>query len=182
MLSLREPLLVRSFTLKHNDEAQSYQEQLEAWNAQDSTGVCVRIEAENAVKTSSQMLYPVQDQSSAAVYPSSSRYLLNNTIGGNSWKSAGQWIEWKFTVPQDGYYCLGLYNQQNFVRGIDVSRRIMVDGVVPFSELEAYRFSYQQSWRLDTVGNGQDPYRIYLTAGEHTLRMEVVLGDMADII
>lgn len=185
LLSLREPILLKEIRLMTAPEAQPYAQQLDAWKqagAQDTSGIQVRIEGETAVKTSSQMLYPVQDQSSPAVYPASARYLLNNSIGGNSWRHAGQWIEWQFDVPEDGFYCVSMYDQQNFVRGIDVSRRITVDGKVPFSEWEAYPFPYAQNWRMDTLTCGSEPCRVYLTAGTHTLRMEVVLGEMANII
>ncbi len=185
LLSMREPMLLRSITLSNSTRPSSYAEVKAAGDAagqQDTTGVSVRFEAENAVKTSSQMLYPVQDQSSAVVYPMSARYLLNNSIG-SSWKSAGQWIEWNFEVPEDGYYEITMVDKQNFVRGIDVYRKIMIDGEVPFAEFSAQPFSYSQTWRMETISDENDePYRIYLTAGEHTLRMEVVLGDMADII
>ncbi len=185
LLSMREPLLLRSITLSNRARPSSYAEVKAADDAagrQDTTGVSVRFEAENAIKTSSQMLYPVQDQSSAVVYPMSARYLLNNSIG-SSWKSAGQWIEWDFEVPEDGYYEITMVDKQNFVRGIDVYRKIMIDGEVPFEEFSAQPFSYSQTWRMETISDENDePYRIYLTAGRHTLRMEVVLGDMADII
>ena len=187
MLAMREPMLVHSITFSNSEKPASYADRKAAWDAEgakDTKNKIVRIEAENAVKTSSQMLYPVQDQSSAAVYPASTRYLLNNSIGGNSWKSAGQWIEWEFTVPEDGYYAISMHSQQNFVRGINVYRKIYIDGVVPFEEFNAYPFSYDQSWRMETLSNAKGkPYRVYLTAGEtHTLRMEVVLGDMSTII
>ena len=76
------------------------------------------------------MLYPQQDQSSPSVSPSSAKALLNNSIGGNSWRLVGQWIEWDFDVPEDGYYDITLYDKQNFSRGIHVSRRITIDGEV----------------------------------------------------
>ena len=183
LLSMREPMLINSITFSNDEAIRPYAEVM-AQGGQDTSGKVVRIEAENASKTSSQMLYPVQDQSSASVYPASTRYLLNNAIGGNSWKGAGQWIEWEFEVPEDGYYVISLHDQQNFVRGVKVYRKIYVDGVVPFEEFNAYGFAYRQSWRMETLAdeNG-DPYRIYLTAGEkHTIRMEVVLGEMGDII
>ena len=185
ILSMREPILLKSIEFSNQSPTLSYAEQLNAWEdegAEDTSGISIRLEAENADKTSSQMLYPVQDQSSPAVYPSSARYLLNNSIGGNSWRHAGQWIEWEFTVPEDGFYCLSFYMQQNFVRGIDVSRKIYIDGTVPFDEWQAYAFSYGQSWRMETLEADDTPYKVYLTAGTHTLRMEVVLGGMADII
>lgn len=182
MLSLREPMLLRRITLENKAEIPDYEATKQSGET-GTQGISVRIEAETAEKTSSQMLYPVQEQGSAAVYPASARYLLNNTIGGNAWKSAGQWIEWRFEVPEEGDYCLTFYDKQNFVRGIDVYRKIYVDGEVPFREFSALPFSYGQSWRMETASSkAGEPYRVHLKAGEHTLRMEVVLGEMAEII
>lgn len=186
MLSIKEPMLLHKIVLTNHKEIKDYEAAKATWDemgAVQATNTVIRIEAENAVKTSSQMLYPRQDQSSPAVYPSSPKVLLNNTIGGNSWKDAGQWVEWEFEVPESGYYNISTYCKQNFVRGIDVCRKIYIDGEVPFSELEAYGFHYEQNWREEIISdeNG-NAYDIYLEAGKHTLRMEVVLGDMADII
>lgn len=186
MLSIKEPMLLHKIVLTNHKEIKDYEAAKATWDemgAAQATNTVIRIEAENAVKTSSQMLYPRQDQSSPAVYPSSPKVLLNNTIGGNSWKDAGQWVEWEFEVPESGYYNISTYCKQNFVRGIDVCRKIYIDGEVPFSELEAYGFHYEQNWREEIISdeNG-NAYDIYLEAGKHTLRMEVVLGDMADII
>ena len=181
VLSLREPMLIRRITLRQMEKPLPYAS--ERTGLKQASGISVRIEAETAEKTSSQMLYPVQDQGSSAVYPASARYLLNNTIGGNAWKNAGQWIEWKFSVPEEGDYCLTFYDKQNFVRGIDVYRKIYVDGQVPFQEFGALPFGYGQTWRMETAESGKgEPYRVHLSSGEHTLRMEVVLGNMAGII
>ncbi len=186
LVSQREPLLLRSITFQNTKRPDSYAAVKAAQDqagAKDTSGVSLRIEAENMDKVSSQMLYPVQDSSSAAIYPISARYLLNNAAGGNNWKTPGQWMEWQVEVPEDGYYCLTMHNKQNYVRGINVFRRVMVDGEVPFAEFAAYPFAYAQSWRMETLSDASgEPYRIYLTKGVHTLRMEVVLGDMADII
>ena len=182
MLSLREPLLVRKFTFRNEGKPLPYAETRIGEGAQAS-GQVIRIEAETAQRTSSQMLYPVQDQASAAVYPASARYLLNNTMGGNAWKNAGQWIEWEFEIKQEGDYCLTLFDKQNFVRGIDVYRKILIDGKVPFEEFGAMHFAYGQNWRMETLGvKGGSPYCFHLKAGQHTVRMEVVLGEMAGII
>lgn len=186
ILSLREPMLLKFITLGGREDTLSYalaKAETDAEGAEDSSGQIVRIEAENATHTSSQMLYPQQEQGSPAVYPDSAKSLLNNTIGGNSWRLAGQWVEWEFTVEEDGYYCISLFDRQNFVRGVDVSRKITIDGEVPFAEFTAYAFSYTANWREETLADESgEPYRVYLTAGTHTLRMEVVLGDMAEIV
>ncbi len=186
IVSQREPMLLGQLTLANPPAVADYASQKAAWDAagaSDTTGQYIRIEAENAVKTSSQMLYPVQDQSSPGVYPSSAKELLNNTIGGNSWRLVNQWIEWEFDVPETGYYNIGFHARQNFVKGLYVSRKIMIDGEVPFEELSDYGFTYSQTWRLDTLENdGGEAYRFYLTAGRHTLRMQTVLGEFSDII
>ncbi len=184
LLGLREPLLIKEIKLTNEDRPKSYAELMETEQKNASAKqVEIRIEAENADRTSSQMLYPVQDQASSDVYPASSKYLLNNAIGGNSWRLVNQWIEWDFEVPENGYYNITLYDKQNFSRGIDVCRRIYIDGKVPFSEMDAYYFSYEQNWRKDVLQDESGtPFRFYLTKGSHTLRMEVVLGEMSGII
>lgn len=182
--AIREPLLLKSIKLGTAEVVPSYEDYLKAHSdASDTTGQTVRIEAENATKTSSQMLYPKQDQTSPAVYPTSPKALLNNSIGGGNWKSAGQWIEWNFEVEESGFYNMSIFLRQNFVRGVDVCRKIYIDGVVPFEEFEAYGFPFKQRWNENVLSdvNG-DAYKIYLEKGSHTIRMEVVLGDMAQII
>ena len=186
LVSIKEPMLINKLILNNAGETKPYEEVKAAWDAQgakDTSGVHIVLEGEYASKTSSQMLYPQQDQSSPSVSPSSAKRLLNNAIGGNSWRLVGQWIEWDFDVPQDGYYDITLYDKQNFSRGIHVSRRITIDGEVPFSEMTDYAFNYEQSWREDVLSdeNG-NAYKFYLTKGHHTLRMEVVLGEFSEIV
>lgn len=186
LLSLREPMLIHKIVLSNAENARSYADTKAAQDAQGAkatSGHTITIEGENATRTSSQMLYPTQDQSSPSVSPSSAKELLNNTIGGNSWRLVGQWIEWDFDIPETGYYNISLYDCQNFVRGIYVSRRITIDGEVPFAEMEDYGFSYGQSWREDVLSDETgEAYQFYLTEGHHTLRMQAVLGDFSDII
>lgn len=186
LVGLREPMLIRSLTLSNRTRSAAYQEVKAQWDAQgavDTSGHIIRIEAENASKTSSQMLYAKQDQSSPAVYPASPKELLNNTIGGDSWRLNGQWIEWEFEVPESGYYQIALVDKQNFVKGIYVSRRISIDGQVPFEEMLDYGFEYSSNWRKDVLSSKEgEAYRFFLEEGKHTLRMEVVLGEFADII
>jgi ABC-type glycerol-3-phosphate transport system substrate-binding protein len=184
--SLREPLLLRRIILDNPGVPALYQEQLSEWNmrgAADTTGILIELAAQDAIRTSSQMLYPVQDASSPNLTPNSTRVLLNNTIGGNAWRYAGQWIEWDFSVPVSGYYCIGFNVKQNFRRGTYVSRKISLDGAVPFLQMEDYGFMYAQNWRQETLSGEEDIYRFYLEANRvHTLRMEAVLGGFSHII
>jgi len=186
VVSIKEPMLINKLVLDHAEETPAYTEVKAAWDAQgvkDSTGKVVTIEAEYASKTSSQMLYPTQDQASVDVVPASAKELLNNTIGGNSWRLVGQWIEWDFTVAESGYYEIALNAKQNFSRGVAVSRRITVDGKVPFAELNNYEFNYEQNWRTEVLSDVTgEAFKFYLEAGKHTIRMENVLGDFSEIV
>ena len=59
----------------------------------------------------------------------------------------------------------------------------MIDGEVPFEELNHYGFTYDSTWKMTTLSDASgEPYRFYLNKGHHTLRMQVVLGDFAGVI
>lgn len=186
LVAMREPVIIRRLTFTNTERPLGYAEQKAKWDSmgyKPSSKQVIRIEGENASQTSSQMLYPVQDQSSPSIYPNSAKELKNNSIGGKSWGSSGQWIEWEFDAPEDGYYNIAMHIKQNFQKGISVTRKITIDGAAPFQELAGSRFGYSQNWR-EHVLSGADgsPYMVYLTKGSHTLRMETVLGDFAEII
>ncbi|MBQ3911791.1 MAG: extracellular solute-binding protein [Lachnospiraceae bacterium] len=186
LVSIKEPVIIGSIIFDNAKTASSYAEVKAAYDAagaKDTSGKQILIEAENLTKASSQMLYPQQDQSSPEVVPASSKTLLNNTVGGNSWRLVGQWLEWQFDVPDTGYYEITMHDKQNFSRGVAVSRRISIDGAVPFSELDNYEFGYSQNWKIETLSDESgEPFRFYLEEGSHTIRMEVVLGDFSTIV
>ncbi len=185
--SRREPMLLRRILLSNSVAVKNYSEVIAAQDAagiKDTSGKLYKVNAEEANRKSSQMLYPSQDKSSPAVFPYSAKELRNNTIGSNSnWRIVGQWLEWDFNVEETGYYNITLHARQNFVRGIYTSRRITIDGAVPFSEMNDYGFKYKNDWHMTTLQSREgEAYKFYLEAGKHTLRMEVVLGDFSDII
>lgn len=69
------------------------------------------------------------------------------------------------------------------MKGIYVSRKITIDGEVPFEEMSHYGFAYQSGWNMDTLSDSDgNAYKFYLEEGKHTIRMQVVLGDFAEII
>lgn len=185
LLSRREPMLLRSIRLFQSNAIPTYEElkieyeQLGYVKAQEVIRV---IEAEQSSKKSSQMLYPIVNHSSPAVTPYSPKENRMNTIGGNNWRSAGQWIEWEFEVPSSGLYEIGMNVLQNFVRGIYTSRAIYLDGEIPFQEMNQVPFTYSKDWQVKMLGNGEENFLFYLEEGKHTLRMEVVLGDLSEVI
>lgn len=137
----------------------------------------VKYEAELTHRTSSPALAPIYDKSSAATMPSSPVNLKLNTIGSYNWEDAGLWIEWEITVPEDGLYDLAFRYRQSLSEGFFSSRRITVDGALPYQELAEVRFEYDNDWQMLRL-----PTSIYLTEGTHLLRMEATTGVMARYI
>ena len=69
------------------------------------------------------------------------------------------------------------------MRGFYSNRRIYIDGVVPNKELDIVAFPYDPNWYSQTLkdSSGNDLY-LYLESGEHTITMEVVPGDIGEIM
>ena len=144
-------------------------------------GTAVTIEAEQPSAVSSAVLLPVADRTSAATSPGEIGVTRLNTIGGTSWSTPGQWIEWQIPVEQAGWYAVALRVRQNTARGMQSLRRIRIDGRVPCAQLERYGFAYRRDWQAETLGDEDGPFWFWLDAGVHTLTMEVCMGDTAAI-
>jgi ABC-type glycerol-3-phosphate transport system substrate-binding protein len=143
-------------------------------------GTFEQIQGEFPYLKSTAGLFPTVDRSSPLTEPYNPVNIRMNTIGGSNWDVSGQWISWKLDAPASGWYTIGMRVHQNKVKGSFVSRKVYLDGAVPFSELEKIRFNYDTSWQIKELGDEQEsPYLFYLTKGEHELKMEVVLGDLA---
>ena len=96
-------------------------------------------------------------------------------IGGQAWKVSGQWIEWEVTVPEDGLYEISIKGRQNYQRGFVSNRAVYIDGVIPFKEVSAIPFKYDNAWEMLTLSDAEgNPYQFALTAGTHTVRLAVV--------
>lgn len=58
----------------------------------------------------------------------------------------------------------------------------MIDGEVPFQELNALKFPYKAEWQVNKLGNEDGEYFFYLEQGKHTLRMEVQVSGVGGMI
>lgn len=117
--------------------------------------------------------------SDPATHPFDPDLLLLNVFGGWRWRWGRQWVEWRFEVPEDGLYKIGIYALQNTGNQLPSYRKIEIDGKVPFKELECYEFPYSRQWRLVTLSDSKgEPYLIHLTKGVHILRMTPVMGPL----
>ncbi|MBD5102032.1 MAG: extracellular solute-binding protein [Subdoligranulum sp.] len=130
------------------------------------------IEAENySVKSDSSIR--VDAQRNPALFPYDYRYRLLNTLSGDSFGTAGQKVQWAFTVETPGLYSITLHYRQNTKEDIPVYQNIRIDGKTLFREMNSVPFAYTGiDYANATLSAGDAPAEIYLEAGRHTLTLE----------
>ena len=139
------------------------------------------VEGEKPTLKSDLSILPASDRSSPTTYPQSASAVKLNTLGGSSWKRVGESVTWTIQVKESGLYQIAPRFRQNILDGIFTSRRLLIDGEVPFKEAESLRFGYDANWQLEALG-GAEPYLFYLEKGTHQLTLQVVMGDVAEVI
>lgn len=176
----QESMLIGAVTLAPVQTPESYAEYSDG--AEDAPAYIRVVEAEDSYRKSSSMLYPTYDRSSAATSPSHYSKIRYNTIGQSNWALQGQWISWEIEVPADGWYTLSFKVRQNVQQGINSYRTLYIDGEMPFAEVKNIAFPYRLGWYMQTLGDGETPYRFYLTEGRHELTLEVCAGPMGEVL
>lgn len=152
----------------------SYQEYLTVHkDANNPKGVTLPLEAEGLFMRSGKNIQNLS-VSEPGITPEAMGYKTLNTIGGANWKKSHDWIEWQFSVPEDGLYQIAFNYKQNFNTSLTSFRRVEIDGELPFAELAEVGFPFDANWQQKVLGD-DGPYSIYLTKGDHTLRLTAVL-------
>lgn len=193
--AINEAMAIRKITVSAVKQAKTYAEyeaSLPAVNTSEAgRKVDYLYEGEASVRRSESSLYAKYDRSSPTTSfnketstkgaNSVTNTVLNYT-GGEAWKSAGQWIEWDVNIPEDGYYYITIKGRQNYSRGSVSGRMLTIDGEIPFEEVKDISFGYKNDWECKTLGEKNNPYKFYLTAGTHTLRLEATLGEVGSVL
>ena len=187
MKAVNEPMVVCGITLTPILRYESYTDYLakqpEAAMSAEGKKTSLTVQGESAKLRSSPSLSARYDRSSSQTDPYSVTKTILNYIGGDPWTHPGEWIQWDFEVPEDGYYHISIKGRQMYQRGALSARTVYIDGEVPFEDLEAVEFSYNTGWEMRTLGDKDGkPFRFYLTKGSHTIRMEVTLGEMGPVL
>lgn len=194
LTSVREPMQILSLRVTQKEELPTHAERLETYRETGIpfyTGEALRFQAENACCKSDATLYAIADRSSPMTEPYDVSKIRLNAIGGYRWNQPGQWISWRVEVPEDGLYKLAFKARQNTSRGVYSARQLTIDGEIPFAEASYLRFYYSTEWQMYVLGQGKErvtdpngvtPQLVHLTAGEHEIRLEVVLGEFAEVI
>ena len=157
-------------------------------------GQMVVLEAEFPDLVSDSAVYPTNDNTSSATFPSAPNAQLYNVIGENSYNSLGQWAAYKFTVSDSGLYRIGMRYLQSTLQGMYICRTIklsgghygLADGTPSAPFLEAYdaRFNYSKEWQSEFIGDSKgNIFQFYFEEGvEYTVYFECSLGSLKSLI
>ncbi len=189
--SVSEPVVFKSISLVPHEDSLPYEE---IKNGYASAGAkpadkdaVIKLEAEEPSAISSQTVYPVEDVSSAITSPSDTTRIMLNTIGGEKWQTAGQWVRYTFTPEVSGLYNIVARYKQGINDGLYSSRALYIYGGqyngLPFTEASQLRFGYSSDWQVGALTDGTTDFEFYFEAGtEYTIELEVSLGSMGSVV
>ncbi len=180
----REGMAIRSIRLVPLEEPVPYAEKEAEYQAKGYTeaqAAPLFVEGEHTLYKNDKSIVPQADRTSPTTSPGKGNLTSLNYTGGSNWKGQGSSITWSFVADETGLYKIILKTRQKYNKDVFATRRLLIDGELPFREAENLEFSYSADWQNYTVG-GDSPYLFYLEEGPHTLTLEVSLGVMGDII
>ena len=143
-------------------------------------------EAEEPTNVSAITLYPVYDRTSSITSgltgKQSASQVRYNTAGKEQWQNVGEWMSYEIEVPESGYYAIAVRYKQALLSGMYVSRKVYIDGELPFAEAANCRFPYSNSWQSCYLNDGTTEFEFYLEKGTHEIKLEATLGEMGEQI
>ncbi|MBE7065595.1 MAG: extracellular solute-binding protein [Ruminococcaceae bacterium] len=176
----REPVVVNKIAVIAPMDNMSYEEYKVANGFSEDkiyTGDSIRVQLEVPSYKTNPSLRMLYDKN-AASDPPAYKNISYNIFGGDRWSSGGEGATWMMTVPEDGWYQLGI-RSQNTLTDIAVYREVKIDGVIPFAEVEEYCFPYVDGWIGSAfIDSEQNPYLFYLTKGEHEITLTSKVGPL----
>jgi len=183
---IREPLAIARISLISPPDVPPYEvarARYDVQGYQSTQGITIVIEGEEAIYKSAPTLTRNYSPNPSANPPAMGNFRLN-VFGGWRWRRAGERGTWRFSVPKDGLYKIGIKLWQGDWSHMPSYRALLIDGQVPFDEMREIPFPYKWSWRLDTLADPEtgEPYLFFLEEGEHTLEMRAVVGPAAETV
>ena len=182
--AVNEPMVIKTLQLKPVWTIDNYETYLSKNpSANNSSDYIQVVQGEDSTLRSESSLYAKFDRSSPSTQPASVTHTVLNYVGGEAWRTNGQWIQWDIEVPEDGYYNITVKGRQNYSRGNVSNRTLFIDGEIPFEEMQEISFPFANDWNCLTLSDKEGvPYNFYLTKGTHTLRLQASLGGLGPIL
>ncbi len=165
--SQNEPMAIKAITLYPLEEADSYATYSARYENEQPGSDVIMIEGEFAYVTSNKTIYAVEDRSCAINSPTDATCSLLNTIGGEKWATAGQWVEYRFEVTTSGMYDIVSRFRQNVLDGMYTCRSMYLysEGLaadakgyyngVPFAEAYNLTYDYNDNWQVTGLASSE---------------------------
>lgn len=167
-----------SVTLSPAENEAPYKEYIKNYDTDSKNDAeAVILQAEQSINKTSSALIPKSDTLNEQIKPADPKKIMLNYLGGTSWQTAGEQLSWTFNAEKDGLYKFAFHYKQSDIINRASYRHLMIDGKTPFSEARELKFDYTTSWKIYELGDGEEPYLVWLKAGEHTLTLEATLGE-----
>jgi len=176
--ALSKLILVNKEKLKMYSEVKKEHKKM---GYKESSNTLQFIEAEKYYLKSDSTILPDYDKSDAETSPASASRMLLNIIPASKYQDPGQWITWKTDIKESGLYKISLRARQKEKSGFASSRRLLIDGEIPFVECENLEFSSSSEWYIQTLSNGEEEFLFYLDKGTHEITLQVTSGSFANI-
>ena len=182
--SLRENLVVFGIELTEQVTTDSYEDYIAEYaNEEKVKDFMQEIQAQDSFERSSPTLYPTADRTSPLNYPSHPVKTKYNSIGGSRWSTPGDWVAWEVEVPKSGLYQISFRAKQDLARGLFSTRKVLVNGEVPFKEANNARFYYGSEYDVVTIGNQNgEAFYFYLEEGKNSIALQATIGDYGELI
>lgn len=183
--AVREPIYLSEIKFIAPESLPTYEQYLASHaDKQNGTAEIDNVQAEKPTAVSEIVIYPVNDRTSALTYPQNASRIRLNSIGGTKWQMYGQWLRYEFEVPAGGagmYQIVPRYKQSTY-SGVYSSRKIKIDGGMPFVEANKLRFNFSDAWQVQPLSDGETEFEFYFSEGKHVLEFEVSLGAMGEML
>lgn len=185
LLAIDDAFTIEKIVLSEKSEALSYADylKLNGKNTVSKENKPIKLQAEEADAKSDKSILVQNDRSSVNVEPYHAMNVRYNCLGGDSWSTVGDFIEWEIDVKADGFYNLDIRYKQN-LKTNDISHRtVYIDGELPFKEAKNIEFKYDSSWNVLRLGEeNKEAYKFYLSKGKHTVRIIADSGSRTDLL
>lgn len=166
-----ENLILGNLTVtSYNDEV-NYSEYISSYKECEKVQDKITIQAEN-ISLKNDIEVKGAYYKSYKMTPASYKSQVLNMLSGGSSQRNGVEVGYTFNVEKTGLYNISFKYKQNTLAGLAVGKKIKIDGVVPFTELNDYLFPYQKKWTNYTLNNNGENYYFYLEKGTHTISLE----------
>ncbi len=178
-----QKVIVEEIWLYEEKELPTYKEYCESVKAEGESQGVVTVQGEDfSIKSDPHIRS--DNTNKVSLVPYNTYYRMINVLDGDSFGSAGQKVLWEFEVEADGWYEMGIKFCQNSGVNKKAYREIEIDGKVPFEEFSLVSFEQTRNITYETrflSNSAGENYKVYLTAGRHTIAMTARIGDVREV-